>query len=80
MALHRTQLYLDETHYQFLAHWAQKKGASIASAVRDLIDERMRGATRLKKKKKDPFWKTVGIASGDGSRIAENYEDYLYDK
>lgn len=80
MTLHRTQLYLNETHYQFLAQWAQKRGASIAQAVRDLIDERMKAAAKLKKKKKDPFWKTVGIGSGDGSRIAENYENYLYGK
>lgn len=76
---HKTQLYLDEARYQFLAQWARKKGESIAQAVRDLIDERMKAAVKSKKKR-DALWKAVGLGSGDGSRVAENYEDYLYGK
>jgi len=34
--MHKTQLYLDETRYQFLAQWARRRGESIAQAVRDL--------------------------------------------
>ncbi|MBI5211144.1 MAG: hypothetical protein HY927_14325 [Elusimicrobia bacterium] len=75
--MHRTQLYLDETRYHFLAQWARKRGASIAQAVRDLIDERMKTAG-LTGKRRDPIWKAVGRAAGDGSAVAENYEDYLY--
>ena len=78
-SMHRTQLYLDEARYQFLAQWARRKGASMAQAVRDLIDERMKAAAK-EKRKKDPFWKAVGVGAGDGSRVAENYEDYLYGK
>lgn len=77
--MHRTQLYLDEARYQFLAQWAASRGASIAQAVRDLIDDRMKAAARAKKGK-DSLWKAVGLGSGDGSRVAENYEDYLYGK
>lgn len=77
--MHRTQLYLDETRYQFLVQWAQKRGESIAQAVRDLIDERMKAAAKSRKKK-DPIWKAVGLGSGDGSAVAENYKDYLYGK
>jgi len=80
MNLHKTQLYLDETRYQFLVQWARAKGESIAQAVRDLIDERMKAGADVKKKKKDSLWKTVGIGSGDGSRVAENCKDYLYGK
>lgn len=76
---HRTQLYLDESRYQFLSQWARKKGSSIAQAVRELIDEKMKAAAQPQKRK-DPFWKTVGLGSGDGSAVAENYEDFLYGK
>lgn len=75
--MHRTQLYLDETRYQFLVQWAQRTGASIAQAVRNLIDERMATET-ARKKQGDPFWEVVGAAAGDGSRVAENDEDSLY--
>lgn len=74
--MHRTQLYLDETRYQFLVGWAKRRGQSVAQAVRDLIDERMRSTGRSKKT--DPLWKIVGIAEGDGSPVAENDEEYLY--
>ena len=75
--MHRTQLYLDETHYQFLVQCARQRGKSLAHVVRDLIDERMRipGKGRTKR---DSFWKTIGSAAGDGARVAENYEDFLY--
>ena len=73
----RTRFYLDETRYQFLVQLAQRTGGSIAHAVRDLIDERMAAGAK-RKKRADPFWKVVGAASGDGGRVAENYEDHLY--
>ena len=75
--MHRTQLYLDESHYHFLVQWARKRGESLAQAVRDLIDERMQAAAKAKKKK-DPLWKAVGMAAGDGYAVAENHKDYLY--
>lgn len=74
---HRTQLYLDEARYQFLVQWARRRGASIAQAVRELIDERMKEAGAARKRR-DSIWSAVGIGSGDGARVAENYEDYLY--
>ena len=76
---HRTQLYLDEARYQFLAQRARKNGASIAQEVRDLIDERMKSLAKTRKEK-DPLWKVVGIGVGDGSPVAENHKDYLYGK
>lgn len=76
--MHRTQLYLDEARYQFLVQWAQRKGGSIAQAVRDLIDERMKAQAASRKRKADPLWKAVGLGSGDGSAVAEHYEDRLY--
>lgn len=78
-AMHRTQLYLSEAHYQFLAQWAQKNGESIAQAVRGLIEERMKASVKTRGKR-DSFWKAVGAASGDGSRVAENHKNYLYGK
>ena len=76
---HRTQLYLDEARYQFLAQWARKRGGSIAQAVRDLIDEKMK-PPKGQPRKKDSIWKLVGLGAGDGAAVAENHKDYLYGK
>ncbi|MBI5239961.1 MAG: hypothetical protein HY926_05785 [Elusimicrobia bacterium] len=75
--MHRTQLYLDESRYNFLVQWARRRGDSIAQVVRDLIDERMQAAVK-EKRRKDPLWKAVGMAAGDGCAVAENHKDYLY--
>jgi hypothetical protein len=39
--VHRTQIYLTKEQYQFLRHQAEKKKASIAEVVRELINERL---------------------------------------
>ncbi len=38
---HRTQIYLTKEQYQYLRRWAEKKKASIAEVVRELIDEKL---------------------------------------
>lgn len=38
---HRTQIYLKEEQYQYLRRQAEKKNASIAEIVREIIDERL---------------------------------------
>ena len=73
--MHRTQLYLDESRYQYIISLAQKMGTSIASVFRMLIDEHIDMNSR---NKNDSFFKVVGIASGTGESVAEHYEDILY--
>ncbi|NOZ69952.1 MAG: ribbon-helix-helix protein, CopG family [Deferribacteres bacterium] len=39
--IHRTQIYLKEEQYQYLRQQAERKKASIAEIVREMIDERL---------------------------------------
>lgn len=39
--IHRTQIYLTKEQYQFLRQQSEKKRASIAKIIRELIDERL---------------------------------------
>ena len=73
--VHRTQLHLDESRYQYLADQAKAQGKSIAQVVRDLIDadSKRRGSRR-----KDSLDNIIGIFQGDGSAVAEHVDDYLY--
>jgi len=40
-ATHRTQIHLSEEQYRFLRRQAERKKASIAQIVREIIDERL---------------------------------------
>lgn len=74
---HRTQLYLDETQYQYLKELSRSQGKSIAQIVRDWIDERRK--KRVKNKYlNDPFFKLRGIFSSGRTDMAEHFDDYLY--
>jgi len=74
--MHRTQIYLEDGQYQLLRARARSQGRSLAAVIRQILDDHLAGqpgpgAT-------DEFTRVIGIAEGDGSRVAENYEDYLY--
>jgi hypothetical protein len=74
--LHRTQVYLEESHYQLLRSLARRQGKSLAAVIRGILDAHFRGSTATGAQ--DPFRRVIGIGRGDGSAVAEHYEDYLY--
>jgi hypothetical protein len=74
--MHRTQLYLDESHYQWALAMARREGKSIAQVFRDLIEKQI--SKKTAQKNRDPFFKVLGIGSGSAEPVAENYEDFLY--
>jgi hypothetical protein len=74
--LHRTQVYLEESQYELLRSLARRKGRSLAAVLRDILDAYLQAPARATRQ--DPFRRVIGIGKGDGSRVAENYEDYLY--
>ncbi|MFH1148267.1 MAG: hypothetical protein V1736_11250 [Pseudomonadota bacterium] len=74
--MHRTQIYLDETRYNYLLGLARKQKKSLAQVIRELIDERIQ--ERVMRKEEDPFYAVIGIAEGTGEPVAERYEDVLY--
>ena len=78
--LHRTQLYLDETRYQYLSCLAQKKKASLAQVVRELIDQSRSARSR---RKKDSFFDIIGMIKDGKSQgwhpeFARHIDDFLY--
>ena len=74
--MHRTQIYLEREQYELLKSQARREGRTIAAVIRAILDRHLgRGSKRTKH---DPFEAVVGIGRGDGSAVAENYEDYLY--
>jgi hypothetical protein len=74
--MHRTQIYLEDGQYEALRARARVLGKSLAAVIREILDEHLSGYRRGQRE--DPFAGVIGIGEGDGSRVAENYEDYLY--
>jgi hypothetical protein len=75
--MHRTQIYLEEGHYRILLNRARRDGKTISALIREIVDEHFGFGSE---KRSDPFDDVIGIGKGDGSRVAENYEEYLYGK
>jgi hypothetical protein len=73
---HRTQIYLTKEQYQYLRRQAEKKKASIAEIVRELIDERL---PKEKDYEDNPLFTigTDGFSMGRTQGSAE-HDDYLY--
>jgi hypothetical protein len=74
--MHRTQIYLDEGQYEMLRSRARREGKSLAAIIRDILDAYLSSARMPVAE--DPFRRVIGVGMGDGSAVAENYEDYLY--
>jgi hypothetical protein len=49
---------------------------SLAAVIRKILDDYLGGDRG--REDTDEFHAVIGIGEGDGSRVAENYEDYLY--
>jgi hypothetical protein len=74
--MHRTQIYLDDSLYQILRNRANRESKTISALIREILDEFL--GIQPRKQGTDPFDAVIGTGKGDGSRVAENYEDYLY--
>ena len=72
--MHRTQIYLEDSQYRLLKEKARRQGTSLAAVIRLILEEHLAAAPS----ENDEFASVIGIGEGDGSRVAENYEDYLY--
>ncbi len=74
--MHRTQIYLEDGQYEMLRSRARREGKSMASVIRDILADYL--SPKSAAGSKDPFRQVIGIGRGDGSPVAENFEDYLY--
>ncbi len=76
--VHRTQIYLTKEQYQYLRQQAEKKKASIAEIVRELIDEQL-------PKEKDYEENPLFSVGRDGFSMGRHkgsmkHDDYIYRK
>ena len=74
---HRTQLYLDELHYQYLLHRSQNERKSMASVVREILDKLIYSES---KKTSDSIYKLIGLGGSGKRDIALNHDSYIYNK
>lgn len=77
--MHRLQISLSETQYEFLKSEAFVSGQSMAAVLRDLLDEiiNIRQQDILQN---DPIWQVIGVAEEvEGpTDISANVDRYLY--
>jgi hypothetical protein len=74
--LHRTQIYLEPSQYELLRSRARRESKSLAAVIRDILDASLGGSAATAAR--DPLRAVIGIGKGNGSAVAENYEDFLY--
>ncbi len=48
----------------------------MAALIREILDDYLCG--KASAARRDPLRHAIGIGKGDGSAVAENYEDFLY--
>jgi hypothetical protein len=77
--MHRLQISLNETHYEFLKSEAFITGQSMATILRDLLD----GIIRQRQQeilRDDPIWQAIGVGQEiDGpTDVSANIDRYLY--
>ncbi len=74
---HRTQIYLDNSHYTYLRALSRKLNKSLASIIRDLIDEKQGADPAKNPKKIDPIFELRGLFS-DEAAVGADFDDLLY--
>jgi hypothetical protein len=77
--MHRLQISLSQTHYEFLKSEAFITDKSMAAVLRDLLDEVI-AARQAESLNSDPIWSVIGIAQEvDGpTDVSANVDKYLY--
>ena len=77
--MHRLQISLTETQYEFLKSESFISNTSMASVLRDLLDEII-DIRRQEVLNSDPIWDVIGIAEEvDGpTDVSSNVDKYLY--
>ena len=79
--MHRLQISLTQTQYEFLKSEAFVSGQSMAAVVRILLDEVIQ-ARRREILQDDPIWSVIGVASDipGPTDVSANVDAYLYGK
>jgi len=75
-ARHTMKISLDDWQYQVLRETAAQTHQRLSSLVRDIISEKLTATAAPPRI--DPIFSIVGMASGDGTNVAEKHDDVLY--
>lgn len=75
-ARHTMKIAIDDWQYQKLRETATLSHKRLSSLVREIISEKLDVPSASHKI--DPIFGIVGMASGDGTAVAENHDDILY--
>ena len=75
-ARHTMKVTLDDWQYQVLRETATQTHKRLSSLVRDIISEKL--TTTTAPPRVDPIFSIVGMASGDGTNVAEKHDEVLY--
>jgi hypothetical protein len=74
LAIHRTQISLEESQYERLMQEARQLGISLSELLRRMIDTRFEKAPPPE----DPLSVIEGIGEGDGQPVGREHNKYLY--
>jgi hypothetical protein len=77
--MHRLQISLTETQYEFLKSEAFVSGKSMAAVLRDLLDDAIE-ARQQDALNNDPIWDVIGVGQEiEGpTDVCRNVDKYLY--
>jgi hypothetical protein len=77
--MHRLQISLTETQYEFLKSEAFVSGKSMAAVLRDLLDDAIE-ARQQDALNNDPIWDVIGVGQEiEGpTDVSRNVDKYLY--
>lgn len=75
----RAQVYFDEKEYQVVREVAFKERISISALIRRLVDERLLGRARRKKRNAAEWLLSIaGTIHDPKPDVAERHDDYLW--
>ena len=75
-AMHRTQISLEPTQYEWLLAESRRNGVSMSALIRQLVAEN----SAAKVRRRDPLAAITGIASGNGEPVGREHNRFLYGK
>ena len=74
--MHRTQISLESTHYEWLLAESRRSGVSLSALIREMVAER----SAAKGRRRDPLAAITGIATGNGEPVGREHNRFLYGK
>ncbi len=74
--MHRTQISLESTQYEWLLAESRRRGVSLSALIRQMVAER----AAAKGRRRDPLAAVTGIAAGSGAAVGREHNRFLYGK